>query len=609
MKIIKYILLFTSLLLISCEDVLEKEPLDLITDAAVWRDPILIDSYLAMQFNLTTVMVNETSHYMADWGQGSPIDGFGDVTQTEHGYGPLEINNFSDEGKGVWEVSGDGTGLKAGRMNINSNPKPWWENAYYIIRNLNSLIERLPESGLSQDYITETVAQARFLRAFNYFNMVKRYGGVPLITVEQSLNDSEESLFPKRNKEQEIYDFIISECTEIAEDLSDAKKFGRPCKWSALHLKSRVALYAGSIAKYGNVKIDGLVGIAGNADNYFKISHDAAKEIMNSGLYALLDQGDDKVMNFRNIFVTKRHREVIFAKLHNYTDALSGGGATWGYDFVQRPKPHAWDIGMGNAPYLELAEAFEYKDGAPGNLDRTELESKLWSMEELWGDKDPRFYATIWTNETPWRGGKITSHQGLLTPDGTLLRDEKDAYEGIAAWGTQYIFSGNFGTSFGVMKYLDENVDIGVTWSNSGTDYQVFRYGETLLNFAEAAFELGKTGEALDAINQIRNRAGIAQLTSVSLDQIRHERRVELAYEGHRYWDVRRWRTATTELSGAFSGVRYILDYETKKFKIEVIEDIDGPNNRPNFKEEMYYFPISLRRTGQNPNLVENPGY
>jgi hypothetical protein len=608
MKKIAYFLLVFSLTITSCqENVLDKEPLDLITDATVWNDPILIDAFLTMQYSLTTVMVNETPSYIASWGEGSPIDNSWDIYGSEHGYGPLIINNFADEGKGGWDITGNGSGFKAGQMDVNSNPLPWWENAYYIIRNLNTLIERVPESTIDAVQAKKRVAEARFLRAFNYFQLVKRYGGVPLITKAQSLDDTKEELYPARNKEQEIYDFVLSECTAIAEDLGAAKNYGRPCKWAALHLKSRAALYAGSIAKYGSVQLNGIVGISANPDGYFQASYDAAKSIIDNGGYALLDAGSDKAMNFRNIFVTKNHSEVIFAKHHNYVDALAGGGATWDYDFVQRPKPHAWNIGMGNTPYLEMAEAFEYKDGTKGTLNRNELEGKLWSMEELWGNKDPRFFATLWTMETPWRGGKVDFHHGLITPDGKVLENQMEAYNGVPAWGDQWFWIG-FGTGFGVMKQLDEKVDIGTTWSNSGTDYQVFRYGETLLNFAEAAMELGKAGDALTAINQLRTRAGIATLGSVSMNQIRNERRVELAFEGHRYWDLRRWRIAKTELTKSFSGLRYILDYTTRKYRIDVIDNYDG-NLTPNFLDRMYYFPISLRRTGQNSNLVENPGY
>ena len=148
-----------------------------------------------------------------------------------------------------------------------------------------------------------------------------------------------------------------------------------------------------------------------------------------------------------------------------------------------------------------------------------------------------------------------------------------------------------------------------VVQASSSVDWLVFRYGEILLNYAEAALALGKSGDALGAVNQIRERAGIADLPSLSQDQYRHERRVELAFEGHRYWDLRRWRTAQTLLSQNTSGLRYILDFTTGKYKLMVIENIDGTVTPPAFYPQNYYLPITITRTGNNPNLVENPGY
>jgi hypothetical protein len=113
----------------------------------------------------------------------------------------------------------------------------------------------------------------------------------------------------------------------------------------------------------------------------------------------------------------------------------------------------------------------------------------------------------------------------------------------------------------------------------------------------------------LNAVNQIRSRAGIELLGSIDRDKIRHERRVELAFEGHRYWDVRRWRTAVNDLSKNNSGLRFILDYTTGKLKLEVIENIDGTVKPPIFLPKNYYLPITLNRTGKNRNLIENPGY
>lgn len=611
MKNIWIILLGVITCFTSClDDILSKKPLDIISDEVVWNDQVMIDAYLAQQYMLTTVFVNEATTYIESWSAGSPVDGAWSIELSEHGYGPLVINNIADEAKGGWEVSGNASTYKAGRLSINGGFLEWWEYPYYIIRNLNQMLEKMSESTLDEDFKKLRMAEARFLRAYNYFSMVKRYGGVPLILKTVSLDGTEEELFPKRNSEKEIYDFVIAEMEAVKEDLSKTVDFGRPDKYTALALKCRAALYAGSIAQNGKVQLDGLLGIpSGQAKDYYQTAYDAASEIMQSGKYQLYDQDSDKVMNFRNIFMVKRNCEVIFAKQHNYVDALASGGCTWGYDFCQRPKPHGWNLGMGNMPYLEMAEEFEYIDGRSGKLDRNAIQQGLWSMEELWKDKDPRFFATLYTNQTPWRGSVVDFHNGIIGGDGVLYENAGEGYQGVDALGTQNLFGSNFGTGFGVMKYLDENVDIGSTWSNSGTDYIVFRYAEILLNAAEAAFELGKTGDALSFVNQIRKRAGICELSSITREAIRHERKVELAFEGHRYWDLRRWREAETALSRAFSGLRYVLDYNTQKYKLIVLENIDGDNNTPKFNDYNYYFPITLGRTGANSNLIENPGY
>ena len=118
----------------------------------------------------------------------------------------------------------------------------------------------------------------------------------------------------------------------------------------------------------------------------------------------------------------------------------------------------------------------------------------------------------------------------------------------------------------------------------------------------------GKTDDALNAINQIRERAGIAKLTSITREQIRHERKVELAFEGHRYWDLRRWRIATSVIPVNRSGLRYVLDYNTRKYKVMILKNYDGVA-APIFDEKNYYMPITATRISNNPSLVENPGY
>ena len=247
------------------------------------------------------------------------------------------------------------------------------------------------------------------------------------------------------------------------------------------------------------------------------------------------------------------------------------------------------------------------------SLDYATLEGKITTPEELWANKDPRFFASVYTHRTLWKGQKLDFHNSLINKAGIWV--PSGVVDGIPAFGTQInstYWSGQ--TGFGVLKYVNEATSNQDATGISSSDWMVFRYGEILMNLAEASFELGKTAEALNAVNQIRDRAGIAKLGSIDRAKIRHERKVELAFEGHRYWDVRRWRTATADLSKSYSGLMYILDLRTGdlntgKYSMHIVKKIDGAVATPTFLDKHYYLPITLGRTANNENLIENPGY
>ena len=185
-----------------------------------------------------------------------------------------------------------------------------------------------------------------------------------------------------------------------------------------------------------------------------------------------------------------------------------------------------------------------------------------------------------------------------ITEDGTLNFDAN--YKGLLTKGTS-----NFaGSCFGVLKNLDPGWI--AQWAHQGKlDWIDFRLGEIYLNLAEAAFELGNTAEALDAVNTIRTRAGVPVLGEITRDAIRHERQVELAFEGHRYWDCRRWRIAVDKFSNDNRYAVIRRDFVTLKYRVDVL-----PFTTPNlFLSKNYYLPITPARIGSNPKLVENPGY
>ncbi|WP_108424488.1 RagB/SusD family nutrient uptake outer membrane protein [Flagellimonas amoyensis] len=586
------ILVFVSIIFMcSCEDVLEKEPLDLITDATVWKDPVLSDSYLDQCY------AEMKFYFESDYGfrYGDYFDQFTMV----HAYG------IADEALKSWDEN-FGFGFS---ITVNGGVYEWW--GYPTIRKLNIFIEEMEVSSLSDSYRIQRTAEARFLRAFAYFNLVKRYGGVPLITKSLLLDDSEEELYPVRNKEMEIYDFILSELNAIESDLLDEEE-GRPSGHAALALKSRVAMYAGSIASWGTPALDGIVGIPQNmSTSYWQASFDASKQIIDSGVFELYNQDSDKVTNFRNLFLDEGNSEVIFSERFN---GLSGKGHSW--DMWQAPfSYHPWGKGQYSSLYLEMVESFDNIDGTAGIIDRDKIASGYaWTVEELWGNKDPRFKASVYTQGTSWLNGSINLdfHAQTKTPEGTT---NVGFYKGVP---TKSVAFGRK-TPFGILKYLDEEErSVQMERNFSDTDYIIFRLGEIYLNYAEAAIELGNDGEALWAINKIRERAGMPLYTSISRDLVRKERKVELAFEGNRYFDLRRWRVAENELSQGFHGLQFTLDgssfeegsYDvlTAKYILTIENNVNGTPT-PIFDERNYYLPIGLSRTGQNPNLEENPGY
>lgn len=595
----RYIVLFVIMgagLFLSCnKEVLNKQPLSIISDDDVWKDPALINAYLTQIYYDMPWLGNDCS--------GNGLDG-------DAAWHFPDINDVSDESFPQYRDWNPSTAFmyKYGNLNIGGGLLDWW--GYGTVREINQFIQNIPGSPLTDDVKKSKLAEARFLRAFCYFAMVKRYGGVPLITTVQSETDSKSTLYPARNTEQSVYDFIISEADACSGDLPEvvsADSLGHPSKYAALALESRAALYAGSIAQFGTVQLNGVVGIpASAATGYYQKSYAASQAIIKSGKYALYNGDADKTTNFRNIFLVKNNSEVIFCKKHDANNELSGGNG-WAIDFFNCPRPEGWGRGLYDQAYLEMAESFEKLDGSSGALDRTAVQQSPMTIDQLWGGRDPRFYATFYTQGTEWKGSTLDFHAGIRLPDGTT--QTTGAYNGISATGDQDYQ----GTGIGELKYLDESHDnmagTNSGWATSSQDWLIFRYAEILLNDAEAAFESGNTAQALTDINQVRNRAGVAPLTAITRDAIHNERKVELAFEGHRYWDVRRWRTAVTDLSVRWSGIRYILDASSGKYWIQIIPNVDGTSNIPQFFQQNYYLPITLSRTANNPNLVENPGY
>ncbi|CAM3320040.1 RagB/SusD family nutrient uptake outer membrane protein [Zobellia roscoffensis] len=570
---------------LGCDDQLDKEP-DFISENTVFEDEGLTNSYVAdLYLNMNF----------------QEIGGFGNVGIGLFAAAGAEHINFAN-----WQYPNLSYSRQYTEVTGPGNLDRW---PYFNIRNMNILLRDLPNSvSLEEDFIRTTMAEVRFLRAYEYFEMVKRYGGVPLITTVQDQDDSDEVLFPSRATEKEIYDFIYNELAEILPDLSEVKTGanGRVDRFTALMLQSRAMLYAASIANFGEEQINGIVGVPSvSAQDYYKKSYDASKEVIDSQLFQLIDEGDDKAANFASIFLNEGtgNNEIIFAE--RFEPFIKGHSLDW----LANPDGLGLEWNSNFPVLYDFVENFDFIDGRTGSSisrDDLTLENE-WDVTDFFGNRDPRFVASVFYPETTWKGQKIYFHSSSLVNGevvngtGTILT--KPNGEEIPATAAARNVRN---TALLLRKRLDPT-NIATQSENSGQDFYVFRYAETLLNLAEAAYYMGNSGEALTMVNMVRERAGMPLRSEITEDFIRQERQVELAFEEHRFWDLIRWRIATEVLGNVRTkGLVFRYNLDTDMYSI-TLKNAEGDIRQ--FGEERYYLPFSQERLAENPNLVQNPGY
>jgi hypothetical protein len=452
----------------------------------------------------------------------------------------------------------------------------WGTWDYTYIRELNLFIQRATAAtALTEADKNRFIAEGRFLRANYYFEMVKRMGGVPLITepLNYDFSGNVANLQVARAKESDVYDFVISEAEAIKGlldvGLSDKS---RATKGAVLAMEARAALYAGSIAKYGvttpQVSLPGgEVGIPSSMANaYYTKALSAAQEIIsgNAGSYSLYKQLPDLSDNYANLFLDKNSSESIFIE-----DFKANGGKTHGFTTNNQPysiSDEGLDAGRLN-PSLNIVEAFEKLDNTYAPIaTKTANGDPIYYANQLdaFADRDARLAGTVLLPNGLFKGKRTEVFAGYQLADGTVISsgDATQTRE-VPGLGKEIQVVGKDGpvngsefrtqTGFYIRKYLDPTVGSGRRGRGSDIAFIRYRYAEVLLNAAEAAFELGQTSVAAGYINQVRARAGFTiPLTTadITFDRIVHERRVELVFEGHTLFDMKRWRLANIVWDG-----------------------------------------------------------
>jgi hypothetical protein len=472
--------------------------------------------------------------------------------------------------------------LATGSYSSSNSPDNQWGNYYTGIRQTNIFItniDRVPLKGKlanGTSFNRTWKAEARFLRALFYFELVKRYGGVPLVG-DHVFTLSDNVAIP-RNSYAECVDYMVSECDAIKDSLRvdpvDGANVEKPTKAAALALKARILLYAASpLYNGGNIdKSNPLTGYADYSVDRWKRAADAAKALMDLNVFSL-------VPKFNDVFLIQANRERIFIKQGGNNQQVENDNGPIGY---------TTSLNNGRtSPTQELVNAFGMSNGLP----ITDAASG-YDQANPYLNRDPRFYATILYNGAQWLGRPVETYEGGADKPGGIKQQTRTGYYARK-------FMGNFEST--------------ALYSNQNHDHILFRYAEVLLNYAEARNEyLGTPDqEVYNAVEAIRQRAGLTpyQLQpGLSKDAMRviihNERRVELAFEEHRYWDVRRWKVADTEFNKELNGTLMFKEASGK------VTYKDLPVLKMVFTgSKLYFAPIPYSEVSKNSNMVQNPGW
>lgn len=471
----------------SCSGFLDQEPDKIMTDEQIFNDAVMIKSVLANYYGRVT-----WGQHVADWGslaildEGVKCDG-----------GPDQRSTFEDD---LWRVYD-----------------------YTLVRDINQFLKGIRETtALTDTEKASLEGEARFLRAWYYFNMCRGLGGMPIVGDEvfdyQVGMDVTSLQFP-RATEAETYDYIITECQTIFQMLSAEKQTNsaRANKWTAKMLEARAAVYAASIANYNNKMTTplktsgGEVGIpADKAASYYQIALAAAEEVINNSPYQLQDRKDDKGLNFYEaVCVKDNNTEVIWARDYKYP------GQTHGFTTANAPKSHMEDIDNSwLGAVLNLVEEYEEIDSeTPGQKSPVvTMENGTYKFYDNasapFASRDPRLWGTVIYPGANFKSVPVILQTGQLVKNGSNWDflvgdlDSKDAQgnmitsiNGPKESNEQYINK----TGFYVRKYLDETPSSGTRGRGSEMWMPRFRISEAYMIAAEASFELNNS-KAVDYI-------------------------------------------------------------------------------------------------------------
>ncbi len=614
MKKYKYLYVLLPLLItavVSCKkDFLNVTPKDKYSDETVWKDPSLIQAFLNNVYagiphgfsNIMLSSIVDESVYNAQFGEQNVVKSL--MT-------PSDLSVFD---VGFWTANR--------QRYIN------WVSVYKYVRATNVFLEKIGTAPIENASVKSAMTgEAHFLRAYLYQNLVTIYGGVPIITKPYGLAD--DFAVPRDTYENTIK-FIVGELDSAAELLplkQSGDNIGRPTKGAALALKARVLLYAASdFANSGASWAGGLekelVGyVGGDRAARWKAAKDAAKVVMDLGEYSLYKEGGaataaEAAKNYGEIFLSHATSEDIF--LRYFTPSTS---ESWdGYNPGLYNNPNGWHGWGSNCPTGQMVDAFEMKDGT--KFDWTNPAHRA----APYVDRDPRLYATINFDGEKWRPRNdnaaisrdpvgIVQTGYYKKPDGSIVAGLDTRNSILEDWNGTY-------TSYFLKKFIDPTIE--AQFVKQDLPWRFIRFTEVVMNYAEACMALGEEAEAKIWLNKIRKRAGMPDITESGTalrDRYRNERRIELSFEDHRFFDVRRWMIADQGYTDA-QAVEIVYPADASgnptgppTYSPTGYPSLRDPGNKVGIAQQrawlprFYLVPIQTSELNKNNKLVQNPLY
>jgi hypothetical protein len=546
---------FVLLGMLSCnDDILDLSPLDSVSDDAVWSDESLIVAYHSALYNGIPQGFNRHMH--SKFCDECNSNGTSDLQ--EGTYTADDISSYSS----------------------NYNYMYYWTQGYSSIRKVNLFLENMETTTVEISDKEQLVAEAYFLRAFMYFELIRRFGGVPIVSETYDLTEIDDILF-ERNTFEECVEFIESDLEIAMEDLPDYISstdgdFGRASQDACLALRSRLLLYTASPLFNEDNDLD-----------KWQDASDAAFELIAKGNYSLYPDYGECFQTLSG----EENSEIIFARLFTTSDyqqmPMINLGARWG-------AYGGWNA--SNGPSQNLVDDYDMISGEPAFLEDGSVNPySEYDENDPYSNRDPRFEASIQHDGTVYRGVTL---EMWMASDGE-------------SWGYDSYkqTSDNPRGGYVINKFMPEE-DIDLNWQTYYTNPWIFfRLAEIYLNYAEAQFELGNEDVCREYINMVRARAGMPDIDeTVTGDVLRtrlyNERRIELVFEGHRFFDVRRWDIADETESEAIYGMDIIKDVDTGEKTYEPVILLQRY-----WEDQMTLLPIETDEMDRNPNLTQTPGW